>query len=307
MINANSETILNPHDLFFRQAMQDKRVAIDFLKAYLPGDLCSRVDFNRLTLQPRSQINALRKESIVDVLFKTKIDDKEAYLYLLVEHQSSGDPLMSFRVLEYTVNAIREHLKTHQSKTIPLVYPLVVYHGKPYKFVTNINELVDGPAELVDKYFLKPFQLIDLNQISDNLLQKTLWSGVMTLTLKHIFERDMLPFLKGILSLLKKAEDAQGQDFIGIVLQYILSRAELSDKNVFFELVNTHISEQAGEKIMTIAEQLRREGELRGELRGKQEGKLDVAQEMLAQGLNLDLIAKVTHLPLEKIKALIKH
>lgn len=54
---------------------------------------------------------------------------------------------------------------------------------------------------------------------------------------------------------------------------------------------------------MTIAEQLRLEGELRGELRGK----LETAQEMLKAGTDIEFIAKVTHLPIEKIKALKKH
>lgn len=297
------EVVTNPHDQFFRKAMEDKRVAIEFLKVYLPADLCAHIDFNTLTLQPRSQTNAVRKESIVDVLFKTKIDGKEAYIYLLLEHQSTPDPLMSFRVMEYTINAIHDHLKKHKTTKIPLIYPLVVYHGRPYEFTTDIRELVDAPRELVDRYFLKPFQLLDLSKISDEALKKNIWSGIMTFALKHIFERDMLPFLQKIAPILKKVDRENGQDFVGIVLQYIAERAELSDENAFIELINANISDKTGETIMTLAEQWLR----RGELKGKLEGKLETAQEMVDQGLDINLIAKVTHLPIEKIKALKKH
>ena len=303
MSKKTSEVITNPHDQFFRKAMEDKRVAMAFLKAHLPSDLCGKIDFNTLVLQPRSQTNAVRRESIVDVLFKTMIDGREAYIYLLLEHQSTPDPLMSFRVIEYTVNAIHEHLKKHKTTKIPLIYPLVVYHGRPYEFITDIRDLVDAPRELVDRYFLKPFQLLDLSKIDDEVLKQNVWSGIMTFVLKHIFERDMLPFLQDIASLLKKIDENDGQDLLGIVLQYIIERAELSDKNAFFELINANISYETGGEIMTIAEQLRHEGELRGKL----EGKLETAQEMLKAGTDIEFIAKVTHLPIEKIKALKKH
>ena len=87
------------------------------------------------------------------------------------------------------------------------------------------------------------------------------------------------------------------------MLQYIAERAELSDENAFIELINASISDKTGETIMTLAEQWLR----RGELKGKLEGKLETAQEMVDQGLDINLIAKVTHLPIEKIKALKKH
>lgn len=57
MSKKNSELVTNPHDQFFRQAMQDKRVATEFLKVHLPADLSVRIDFNTLSLQPRSQTN----------------------------------------------------------------------------------------------------------------------------------------------------------------------------------------------------------------------------------------------------------
>lgn len=67
-------------------------------------------------MQPRSYINEVRQESEVDVLFKTTIDHKAAYLYFLLEHQSKPDPLMPFRLLKYLCNIMDDHLKTHKTK-----------------------------------------------------------------------------------------------------------------------------------------------------------------------------------------------
>ncbi len=308
MKKPTTDVVQNPHDQFFRKALQEKQVAREFLQTHLPQDLCAAVDFEALRLQPRHQVNAIRHESIVDVLFKTRIANQEGYIYLLLEHQSSPDPLMAFRVLEYTVNAIRAHLKRHKTQQIPMIYPMVVYHGKPCRFTTDINDLVHAPRALVAQYFLKPFQLLDLNQMDDEVMKKNTWSGIMALTLKHIFAQDVLPFLKDMMPLLKKIERDDGRDFVGVVLQYVLERGDMDDESAFVELINHHISEDTGEAVMTIAEKLmlrgERRGERKGEIRGELQGKLEVARKMLEEGSNIAFVIKVTGLSLAQIKAL---
>ena len=44
------------------------------------------------------------------------IEGHEAYIYLLLEHQSTPDRLMPFRMLKYICNIIDQHLKTHDTK-----------------------------------------------------------------------------------------------------------------------------------------------------------------------------------------------
>jgi predicted transposase/invertase (TIGR01784 family) len=265
--------IAKAHDHFFRRMMTDKRVAREFFAAHLPADVLALVDFNQLTLQASSYINDIMKESIADMLFSTQIAGHEAYLYLLVDHQSSLDELMPFRVLKYVCNSIDQHLKSTRAKHIPFILPLVVYHGKqPWHYSTNINDLVDAPKQLVEAYFLKPFTLIDLNKIEDDVLKQSTWAGVMELTLKHIFSRDMLPHLKEIISLLQHLEKADGKDFIETVLLYILDRGELGNKDTFIDLVKTKLAPEVGEKVMTIAEQLKAEGMQQGIQQGMQQG-----------------------------------
>jgi len=287
--------------------MKDKRVARDLLMRHLPKDLSTQVDFDNLALQPSTFINDIRKESAVDVLFKTTIEDKEVFIYLLVEHQSKPDELMPFRILKYTCNIIDEHLHKHKAalkkkpKKLPLIYPMVIYHGKtPYRYSTNINDLVDAPKEFVDQYFLKPFQLIDLGEIEDEELKKHAWSGVLEFALKHIFARDILPHIKSIAGLLAQLDQLGGREFVEIVLQYVLERGELKDREQFFELINDNISHEVGGDIMTLAEQIRDEGRIEGELKGK----LEVAKQLLEDGAEPAFVAKITKLPLPTIKDL---
>ncbi|HGC5940565.1 TPA: Rpn family recombination-promoting nuclease/putative transposase [Legionella pneumophila] len=151
----------------------------------------------------------------------------------------------------------------------------------------------------MDRYFLKPFQLIDLGQIDDETLKQHAWSGVMEFALKHIFARDILPFLKDIADTLHQLDNAGGRDFIAIVLQYLLERGELSDKEAFFKLIDTQISHEVGEKIMSLAEQLKEEGRI--------EKEREIAKRMLDEGAEPAFVAKVTGLSLDKIKMMQKH
>lgn len=300
-MDMSSQRIAHAHDAFVRTVMSDPRIAREFFTVHLPCDIRELVDFNHLVLQPRSYIDDVRKESTVDMLYKTIIAGQEAYLYLIVEHQSSPDELMPFRMLKYTCNVMDQHLKITQQKKLPLVYPMVIYHAeRPYPYSSDIRDRVDAPRELIDRYFLKPFQLIDLGRIDDEELKRHAWVGVMEFVLKHIFARDVLPYLQDIAELLRWIAQSGGRDYVSIVLQYALERGELKNKQAFFELINTQISSEVGEKIMTLAEQLIDEGMAKG----LQKGKLEVAERLLSEGIELTFVAKMTGISLERLKVL---
>jgi recombination-promoting nuclease RpnB len=311
--------IAKAHDHFFRLMMSDKRVAQEFFAAHLPKDVLAVIDLNYLELQPVSYIDDMLKEFIVDMLFKTMIAGQEAYILLLVEHQSCPDELMPFWSLKYLCNAIDQELRGTGKKRIPLILPLVVYHGKqPWNYSNDINDLVDAPRQLVDAYFLKPFTLIDLTKIEDEELKKNTWAGVMQLTLKHIYARDMLPYINDIIELMQHFVWANDQNFVETVLVYILNRGELNDKETFLNLVKTKLAPEAGEKIMTIAEQLKAEGIQQGIQQGKQQGiqqgkqqgihegihKAGIILKQLNQGIDIEIISKEMGLSIEEIKSL---
>ncbi|MFY7790431.1 MAG: Rpn family recombination-promoting nuclease/putative transposase [Polynucleobacter sp.] len=292
--------IPNPHDQFFRTVMSDNRVACDFLKAWLPEDLRERIDFTALTMQPRSYISDVRQESEVDVLFKTLIDNKEGYVYFLLEHQSKPDPLMAFRMLKYVCHIMEDHLNSNDIKRLPLIYPMVIYHGpRRYPYSTDIRDLIDAPRDLVERYCLTPFHLIDLGQISDEAIKSHAWSGVVEFALKHIFSRDMLPWLKEVTELMHHLASQDGRDLISIVLQYMLERGEVSDRDEFFNLIDTQVSPEVGETIMSLAVQLREEGRL--------EGQYLVAKRLLEEGADTAFVVKVTGLTLEQLTQLQTH
>ncbi len=59
---------------------------------------------------------------------------QDGYVYALIEHQSSPDKHMAFRLMRYAIDAMQHHLDAGHDK-LPLVIPMLFYHGMvtPYR------------------------------------------------------------------------------------------------------------------------------------------------------------------------------
>jgi predicted transposase/invertase (TIGR01784 family) len=107
--------------------------------------------------------------------------------------------------------------------------------------------------------------------------------------------------------LMKKIR-AEGKSFTELVLTYILDRGEISDKKTFFKLIKAELSNETGEKIMTIAEQLRTEGIQQGIQQGIEKGRQEAKQETIRHlqlaGIDKIEIAKLLNLSIDEVTQL---
>ena len=299
----NKPSVIHEHDKFFREIMNDKRVARDFVKAHLPPEVLAVIDLNHLELQPRVLADETRRETAVDVLFKTKISGRDAYLFILAEHQSVPDALMPFRIIHYTCKIIARHLRQEESAgrradLLPLVLPIVFYNGRrEWRYSRDIRDIVDAPRELVDRYFLQPFQLLDLTQIEDEVLRRHVWVGVAEVIMKHIFESDILPHIRGLADLLRELDRVGAREYVQILLQYTFSKGEVTDDDAFFDLIRTQISPEIEESVMSLAKKFQQ----KGRQEGRQEGIKETAISMLMDGADPQFVAKHTRLTLEEL------
>nr|MBA2817375.1 putative transposase [Candidatus Pantoea persica] len=124
-----------PHDATFRQFLGQPSVARNFIELHLPAELRALCDLSTLKLESGSFVEDDLRQYFSDVLFslKTRRGD-DGYVHVLIEHQSTPDRHMAFRLMRYAVAAMKRHLAGH--KKLPLVVPLLFYAGKrsPYPF-----------------------------------------------------------------------------------------------------------------------------------------------------------------------------
>jgi len=292
--------------------MTDIRVAREFFEYHLPLLIKQYLEWDSLALCPNSYIDKSLKLSASDILYRATIAGQDAYIYLLVEHQSSPDELMPLRIWKYVLNIQSDHQKQHNSKTLPLVCPLVFFHGKTaYPHSTDIKDLIAAPADLVEQVFLKPFQLIDTHTLVDEDLKQRHWAGVMEFMLKHIFARDVLPYLKQIMGILRDLEKANGTDYIVTMLNYVLVAGETASPEEFVETLKKELPAVEG-KVMTIAEMLAEKARLaginqgisQGIAQGVQKSRQEIAIRLLQAGQSPRYVADITGLSLKEINTL---
>ena len=73
---------------------RDKALARDVFKAFIPTSVSCQLDFDTLVPQKQTYVSEAHKHREFDLIYQTRYQENEAFLYLLVEHQSTPDPLM---------------------------------------------------------------------------------------------------------------------------------------------------------------------------------------------------------------------
>ncbi|MCZ4151080.1 hypothetical protein BZG21_42605, partial [Escherichia coli] len=63
-----------------------------------------------------------------DILYSLKTTAGDGYIYALIEHQSTPDRHMAFRLMRYAIAAMQRHLDAGHDR-LPLVIPVLFYHG----------------------------------------------------------------------------------------------------------------------------------------------------------------------------------
>lgn len=167
MSSKNPQKPPNPHDLFFRGAMNNAQLSDEFFQKHIPSNILKAIDKGSLKLTDGSFVDKNDiSEQRTDVLYKATFHGVPGYIYFLLEHQRKPDRLMPLRILEYTLKIIRRELSLSPKGLFPLVFPCVIYNGKTsYCYTTDIFEMFYDPT-LARKIFLKPFKLIDLSKMS---------------------------------------------------------------------------------------------------------------------------------------------
>ncbi|MFU8781482.1 MAG: Rpn family recombination-promoting nuclease/putative transposase, partial [Kiritimatiellia bacterium] len=126
----SEEPINNPHDQLFKETFSHVENAAAFFQNYLPAELRDRLDFRTLKLAPGSYTDEALRGSESDLLYTVKVDDTQALLYCLFEHQSTPDAWMPLRLLRYILGIWDQYRKQNPTaKKLPPVLPLVLFQG----------------------------------------------------------------------------------------------------------------------------------------------------------------------------------
>ncbi|MGY4687842.1 Rpn family recombination-promoting nuclease/putative transposase [Petrotoga sp. DB-2] len=289
-----NELVHNPHDLFFKRIFSDKKIARDFLQNYLPQEAVEIVDLDYLTPENNSHVDENLRESLSDMLYKTKIKGQDGYIYILMEHKSYIEGKVIFQLLRY-ITSIWEEKYDPKTKKVPIIMPMVIYHGREiWNVETNLSNMVQGIEDLPNE--LKTYLPTYRYEICDFSIKRK--KRIIGLTATKVAieamragtamtKEEFKEGLSRVFEYIKQLPEEQVQEWFELCMIYLLNvREDVTIEEII--KVQKEIMPGRGEIVMTIAEKLKNEGKLEGERKGKLEGEKELIIEILNQRFGED-------------------
>lgn len=209
-----------PHDRLVRRTFGDLQHARGLLQSLVPPALAAHIEWPSLALVDGSFIDPQLAERQTDLLYSVRLDDRDVYLYLLLEHQSSSDRWMPLRMLVYVTRVWDRHREQHPNiDKLPAIFPIVLHHSaQGWSAPTSLHDLLD--LDQAVRASLQPFvpefqfHLVDLTRQDDHVLHGWLTTDLgklVALCLKHApYDAELETTLRQWLDLLGRVVRAPG-------------------------------------------------------------------------------------------------
>ena len=306
--------IKTPHDTYFKASFSDVDVAKDFLITYLPKSILKCVDLSTLELQKDSHVDKKLKEHFSDILYRVDINNNEGYFYLLAEHKSYNDKLSILQLLRYMINIWESKIVKEKQKNLPIIIPMLIYHDKvSWKAHMRLSDWIEGYDDLSDevKGYIPDYEYIlhDLGKYA----KENLCKDIRTRLVIEILDKGRYSSLEELKELISKSIQVmmelklkgESTDLIQSTIKYILSTRNDISTEEMVRIAET-VSEDGGEIIMTVAEELIQKGLQAGRLEGELKKAKDTATKAIIKGYDIEDIIDLTGLTRKEIEELIK-
>ena len=254
-----------PHDAFFRSIFGDPAHAAAVLQSILPPSVAAHIDWPSLQPVHASMVSKELAQLHGDLLFKARLKDgREAFLWLLFEHQSSTERWMSWRMTEMAFDFLRHWLDGHPDvEYLPAILPVVLYQGtRPWRAPTSLLELTNLSAEarrdLAPHLLSFSFVLDDLCATDDRDIDARLVGPVPRLTLglmKHYKSPHVLTFIAEHAHDVRTLHTSEyGRLWLSYLLRYIRAAHPEIDRETLISLLTSLLGEEFEQTMVTFDE-----------------------------------------------------
>ena len=264
---------------------------IQGLLEIVASELVHLIDFDRLSLLNRSFVAENLKAKEADILYTVPFRDgsesDELLIYILIEHQSTVDIAMAFRVLSYMMQIWQMQLEEMASDDVKKsqwrlhpILPIVFYSGdRSWNTPLTLNAIMEIPDEL--SRFVPKFDILFLSvkeTDTANLMQVDHPFGWMLSVLqKEKSDKEMIvnAIVESVsrLNAFSPTELEQRLRAIHYLILLILHRRPVNEHDDLLALVDQHAPDMEVEvMIKSMADMLIEEGKAAGIALGKAEG-----------------------------------
>ena len=298
-----AEDIHQPHNMMVRAVLSDVAAAASFLQRYLPQEVSQALHWATLTLREGSFVDEDLRASEADCLYEIAHGSSAdpVWIYVLLEHQSTPDRWMRFRLLKYCCRIWDMSFRAYPEQRAlradrpPGVLPggaeLVVLPGvcRP---VRRGGAGVAGSAPLCPRAD-RPVRSASRGgpgHAHNAAHAVTVAGGVAPgggldgrggTTAGHT----------GL------ASPRGGINYVRVFVLYILATQDQTAVQVFWDVLRRQ-APTVGEHLMTYAQELRQEGRAEGRIEGRTEGEIRaevrIIENLLREGMAWPAIERIT-------------
>ncbi|MCK6521664.1 Rpn family recombination-promoting nuclease/putative transposase [Myxococcota bacterium] len=259
-----------PHDHLFKLVFSEPAELAPVLRALLPAPVAERLDLDQLIPSPTEQLDGDLRLRAPDLLYRAPwLGGGWAHLALVIEHQSSPDPLMPLRALRTTLRVWEQA----EGPRLPVVITVVITHGaRPWSAPTRLSELYDAPPEAIER--LRPYLpelgllLEDLAVIPDERVPGDGGGKLALLLLRHAHDNKVWETLDANVPLFAEAVSVLGDSRAVGLLSYAMHVSDAPWDVALKQKLLPLLQTPEREKIMGYADRRFEEGLAVGEQRG---------------------------------------
>ena len=259
------------HDALFRALVSRSDRAGALLQDHLPSEIAVLVDFEHLPeLMEGTFINGDGAKTQCDALFRVRLKSgQDARIYVLLEHKSSVDYDTPLQIARYMLNIWARELKaTPAHRKLPMILPLVFYHGLgEWTVPRSLAEMIDAPDGVDDPLRGFAYTLRDLRRLDPWHLAQNPEVQAALVALWLVFEKNVLPELLDLVT----GGMVDGSEFESHIITYISEKFNVDAPTLEASLQRT--KPQRWEILMgTAAESWLEQGRTEGWTEGRAEG-----------------------------------
>jgi predicted transposase YdaD len=119
------------HDNAYKNIFSHRQVVADLLTGFVGEDWVRAVDLDTLDKCNGSYVSDDLRDRQDDIVWRVRRGDEVAYVYLLLEFQSSADAWMALRIMVYVGLLYQDMIKAGEVAApgrLPAVFPIVIYN-----------------------------------------------------------------------------------------------------------------------------------------------------------------------------------
>lgn len=138
---------MNKHDASYRSLFSSPAIVRGLFQGIIKAQWLELLDWDGLEPLPTDYISDKLRQRQGDIVWRLpRLDGRDVYLLLTIEHQSTIDFYMALRILTYLgllYEALLARKLIKPGEPLPVVLPVVIYSGVPrWNAALNVSELI---------------------------------------------------------------------------------------------------------------------------------------------------------------------